>query len=385
MRYNKNLRLFDEETEEGGLVSTDVLDRLRKAAGEAEEQKVYDYQKNLGGNKVQQPAAAGQAPAKQAQPFSYASAPQYVNQWQGLIDEATKSILNREGFSYDHTQDPLYQQLEQSYTQKGKQAMEDTLGIVSQRTGGLASSYATQAGQQAYQGYMGELADRIPELQRLAYEMYMDEGDRMMDKLSLLQGMEEQDYGRFLDTLGQHNAERNFAYGMYADELARADDLERQAYDRAWDENERAYSRAWDENERAYARGQDALARQDALSKLAYERAQEDNVPTLTWKQVKEEIEAGNTSPAVLKAYEYYMGASYEDTVDYGDGYSEDPVATGTGGYTASEWNYVLNNIKTNLREGNGDAVSRYMDQIADGLSAEQWAQIEALFKQYNF
>lgn len=196
----------------------------------------------------------------------------------------------------------------------------------------------------------------------------------MMDKLSLLQGMEEQDYGRFLDTLGQHNAERNFAYGMYADELARADDLEKQAYDRAWDENERAY-----------ARGQDALARQDALSKLAYERAQEDNVPTLTWKQVKEEIEAGNTSPAVLKAYEYYMGTSYEDTVDYGDGYSEDPVATGTGGYTASEWGYVLNNIKTNLREGNADAVSQYMDQIADGLSAEQWAQIEALFKQYNF
>lgn len=374
MRYNKNLRLFDEETEEGGLVSTDVLDRLRKAAGEAEEQKVYDYQKNLGGNKVQQPAAAGQALAKQTQPFSYASAPQYVNQWQGLIDEAAKSILNRDKFTYDHTQDPLYQQLERSYTQKGKQAMEDTLGIVSQRTGGLASSYATQAGQQAYQGYMGELADKIPELQRLAYEMYQDEGDRMMDKLSLLQGMEEQDYGRFRDTLGQHNAERNFAYGMYADELARADDLEKQAYDRAWDENERAY-----------ARGQDALARQDALSKLAYERAQEDNVPTLTWKQVKEEIEAGNTSPAVLKAYEYYMGTSYEDTVDYGDGYSEDPVATGTGGYTASEWGYVLNNIKTNLREGNADAVSQYMDQIADGLSAEQWAQIEALFKQYNF
>ena len=354
MRYNKNLRLFDEETEEGGLVSTDVLDRLRKAAGEAEEQKVYDYQKNLGGNKVQQPAAAGQAPARQTQPFSYASAPQYVNQWQGLIDEATRSIMNREGFSYDHTQDPLYQQLEQSYTQKGKQAMEDTLGIVSQRTGGLASSYATQAGQQAYQGYMGELADRIPELQRLAYEMYMDEGDRMMDRLSLLQGMEEQDYGRFLDTLGQHNADRNFAYGKYADEQARADALEKLAYDRAWDENERAYSRAWDENERAYARGQDALARQDALSKLAYERAQEDNVPTLTWKQVKEEIEAGNTSPSVLKAYEYYMGESYgvsgKSEADRSHDYNVIQYKIDSGGYTEKQ---ILGELEVALQFGN--------------------------------
>lgn len=375
MRYNKNLRLFDEETEEGGLVSTDVLDRLRKAAGEAEEQKVYDYQKNLGVNKVQQPAAAGQAPAKQAQPFSYASAPQYVNQWQGLIDEATKSILNREGFSYDHTQDPLYQQLEQSYTQKGKQAMEDTLGIVSQRTGGLASSYATQAGQQAYQGYMSELADRIPELQQLAYEMYMDEGDRMMDRLSLLQGMEEQDYSRYLNALDQHNTDRNFAYGKYADELARADDLEQLAYDRAWDENERAYSRAWDENERAYARGQDALARQDYLSELAYERAQDNEDaygPTLTWPQVKAEIEAGNTSPAVLKAYEYYMGESY---IDYGPGYGLD------GTLDLEESTGVYNTISMMKQRGVSDEeIFRMLDEQMN-LSDED---IETLIEYFN-
>ena len=34
--------------------------------------------------------------------------------------------------------------------------------------------------------------------------------------------------------------------------------------------------------------------------------------PALTWAQVKAEIEAGNTSPNVLSAYEYYMGQGYQ-------------------------------------------------------------------------
>lgn len=36
--------------------------------------------------------------------------------------------------------------------------------------------------------------------------------------------------------------------------------------------------------------------------------------PTLTWAQVKSELEDGNTSPAVLAGYEYYMGQSYPTT-----------------------------------------------------------------------
>ena len=33
--------------------------------------------------------------------------------------------------------------------------------------------------------------------------------------------------------------------------------------------------------------------------------------PNLTWSQTRKEIEAGNLSPAVLAAYEYYMGEEY--------------------------------------------------------------------------
>ena len=109
--------------------------------------------------------------------FSYGSAPTYTSKYQGKIDELTEAILNREAFTYDPEKDPTYQQYKESYTRNGERAMQDTLGQVSARTGGLASSYASSAAQQTYDGYMSALADKIPELRQLAYSMYMDEGN----------------------------------------------------------------------------------------------------------------------------------------------------------------------------------------------------------------
>ncbi|MEG1578244.1 MAG: hypothetical protein RR336_05730, partial [Oscillospiraceae bacterium] len=87
-------------------------------------------------------------------PFSYESAPSYANKYQGQIDAITKEILNREAFSYDPQKDDTYKQYQESYTRNGQRAMQDTLGQVSARTGGLASSYAGNASQQTYDNYM---------------------------------------------------------------------------------------------------------------------------------------------------------------------------------------------------------------------------------------
>ena len=104
--------------------------------------------------------------------FSYEAAPTYTSRYQSQIDDLTKQILNREAFSYDPEKDPTYQQYKESYTRSGERAMQDTLGQVSARTGGLASSYAGSAAQQTYDNYMGALADKIPELKQLAcYEV----------------------------------------------------------------------------------------------------------------------------------------------------------------------------------------------------------------------
>ena len=58
------------------------------------------------------------------------------------------------------------------YERNGRRAMQDTLGEISARTGGLASSYAGAVAQETYDNYMAQLADRYPELAKAAYSMY---------------------------------------------------------------------------------------------------------------------------------------------------------------------------------------------------------------------
>lgn len=181
----------------------------------------------------------------------------YLSKYQSRIDALADAILNREAFSYDKDKDPLYQQYKDSYTRGGKRGMQDTLAQVSARTGGLASSYAQGAAQQTYNNYMAELANKIPELYKLAYSMYMDELGQDRADLSMLQELDDTAYGRFTD-------QRDFDYGVYRDGVS--DNQWQQQFDYQKEQDALAqqnWQTQWD-----YQMEQDALARQDALSKL---------------------------------------------------------------------------------------------------------------------
>lgn len=149
--------------------------------------------------------------------FSYKDAPTYTSQYQDQINQMVNDILNRPAFSYNKDADPLYQQYAEAYTRNGQQAMNDTLAQMAARTGGLASSYAGTASQQTYNKYMDALNDKVPELYQLAYSMYNNEGNNMRNNLSMVQGLENTDYGRYMDALGQYNTDRNLAYNQYRD------------------------------------------------------------------------------------------------------------------------------------------------------------------------
>lgn len=68
---------------------------------------------------------------------------------------------------------------------------------------------------------------------------------------------------------------------------------------------------------------------------------------------------------------------------DWGNGYSENRnQSTGVKGST---WDMIKQNVTVNLRNGNYDAVEKYMDQIAGGLNREQWNELAALLQQYGY
>ena len=131
----------------------------------------------------------------------------YQSAWQAQIDDILNSIMNREKFSYNLNEDALYQQLREQYVLQGQQASMDVMGQAAAMTGGYGNSFAQTAGQQAYQGYLQQLNDRVPELYGMALDQYNLEGQALYDQADLLEQREDQDYGRYQDQLSAYFAE----------------------------------------------------------------------------------------------------------------------------------------------------------------------------------
>lgn len=139
----------------------------------------------------------------------------YTSQWQGQLSDAIGKILDRKEFSYDVNSDALYQQYKDRYVQGGKMDMMDTLGQAATLTGGYGNSYAQAAGQQAYQGYLQGLNDKIPELYQLALDKYSRESEGLYKRYSVLSAQEGQDYGRHQDSLNRYQQSWENAFRLY--------------------------------------------------------------------------------------------------------------------------------------------------------------------------
>lgn len=195
----------------------------------------------------------------------------YQSQWQSQLDDIIGKIMNREKFSYDLNGDALYQQYKDQSTTQGQMAMMDTMGQAQAMTGGYGNSYAQSVGQQAYQSHLQQLNDKIPELYQLALNKYQMEGNDLYNQYSLLGAQEEQDYGRYRDTVSDYNQEldrlqsqydneRNFDHGQHADDRAYNYQVERdKVTDAQWqkefDEAMRRWQLQWDAEHPAKSSG----------------------------------------------------------------------------------------------------------------------------------
>jgi hypothetical protein len=143
--------------------------------------------------------------------------PTYSNRYDQQINDLLQQYVNRGKFSYDYKNDPLYANYRKQYQREGQRATQDALAEAAAASGGIPSSYAASAAAQAQNYYASQIADKIPELERLAYQKYLDDANLQQSKISALQGQEQLDYAKYIDALGQYNTDRNFDYGVYSD------------------------------------------------------------------------------------------------------------------------------------------------------------------------
>ena len=108
-----------------------------------------------------------------------------------ILKGVRDQLLNREKFSYDHNADSGFQQYLNTAKKNGKLAMRDTIGQASAMTGGYGNSYAQTAGQIAYNDYMQDANEMIPEFEELARARYDAETAALTDKYSILKSEHE--------------------------------------------------------------------------------------------------------------------------------------------------------------------------------------------------
>lgn len=239
-------------------------------------------------------------------------------QYEAKLADIVNQIANRDKFSYDLNGDALYQQYKQQYMNLGNLAMMDTMGQASAMTGGYGNSYASTVGNQAYQSYLSQLNDRVPELYNLALQRYNNEGNQMIDTANMYQNMYNNEYSAYQNAYNswfneaealrsnlqnaydrsqnQYNADLNRKISLYnslSDEAYRADrDVVNDAFTErglTLDENKLAEqirqndigNEQW-EKQFNYNKGQDALSYQLALQKLNTDKTSQNREQVLS-------------------------------------------------------------------------------------------------------
>ena len=193
----------------------------------------------------------------------------YESKYAGLIDDAAKRILAGEKFSYNIAADPVYASLRERAEKDRRRAVENAAASAAALTGGYANSYGVTAGEEASAKIYDSLTGVIPSLLDAAYKRWQGERDAENDRLRLLMSLEDADYGRYRDAVGDAKDERNYLYGKYSD-LSKRD---RELFAAALDEffTDRDYDRRVYESDRdaAYRAERDRV--EDAMSERQYQ------------------------------------------------------------------------------------------------------------------
>ena len=305
--------------------------------------------------------------------FSYGAAPTYTSRNDATLEALKNDLLNREAFSYDPETDQLYSQYRKQYAREGQRATADALGAAAAASGGLPSSYAQTAAGQAANYYAAQMTDKIPELEQLAYNKYLNDYNMKLSDISTVQSYENMDRDLYNTKLQQYNTDRAFDYNAWVDQynminnnLNTASGLEQLQYQKYLDQLQQYNTdRSFEYNKLLDEVDSQTLERQEALNK-ALTAAEYGDYSLLNEMGVNTD----NNSTDWQRMYELAV-LRYETTGDRSLLDKLEQAAFGTGGTTGGTSAYVNGPGGYNngtLTESQIAQMQRYYGVTADGL-----------------
>lgn len=303
----------------------------------------------------------------------------YDSEMRALIDQILNSNLA------DWKQGDQYAALRDQYASNGEMGMNDLLGQVSSRTGGLASSYAASVANQEYNDWMSKL-------EQAAREMYQQDRSDKLNSLGMLSDAYDREYGEYGDKLNQWNTDRNFAYQQAQDALADQWKQKEWDYNLSQDEWNKAAQQA--EMMASYGdfSGYKALGYTDSQinqMRQAYQIAQTAKAKSgrsgssggkksgdsgMKLSVAKDNAKQGIFTQDVLDAFH---NAGYSDEyLESAYGY-ERPSAAGSG--NVPNFGDLKRSIQTLVAQGSGDRAFQLYNQYFDSLSTKQQEELNRM------
>ena len=229
-----------------------------KKLDETQDYKFADLLQVQQPQQTQQPASpqtGAQAPGLDYSPLqsdsygkpysSYRDAQQQNGgQWYGMAQDLLEKYQNMPGFQFDLNGNGLYNLYKDMYTKQGQQAMRDTMGQAAGLTGGYASSYAQNVGQQAYNGYLEKLNAVVPDIYAKERSAYDQSRQDLLSQMQLLNQMGDRAYQQSRDRLSDDRYQQELAYQQSRDAIADARYNQEWNYNVANADRERAYNLA---------------------------------------------------------------------------------------------------------------------------------------------
>ena len=127
-------------------------------------------------------------------------------------DRIYNLIASYGDFKYDVKSDPLYKTYRDIYVSLGDDAYERALGENAMRTGGIASTSAVSAANQARNKYNSLLSEKALELYDKAYSKYEDSLERLYKRLDAADELDDTQYSRYRDDVKDYENDRDYYY-----------------------------------------------------------------------------------------------------------------------------------------------------------------------------
>lgn len=239
----------------------------------------------------------------------------------GTVAKMANDLQNYKKFSYDFNADPLYQNYKDQYVRGGKLAMLDTTANAAALSGGYGNSYAVTAGNQAYQQYLSQLNNVIPELYNAAYTRYNDDRSNARANYEMMKGLADDAYSRSKDAVSMWQDNRDYLTNLGVN----VRDYNRNVFtsDRDYDRNvlvsDRDYTYQTEQDKIANALKQATLDETIRSNKASEKLSQDSLNETIRSNKASEAAAASkvsSTKSSIPSTVTNKLESMYEDATD---------------------------------------------------------------------